>query len=61
MKRNLVLRREALAELTSGELVGVAGGAQTMQGVTCPLLACPTNLLTRGCYTYNCCTGSASC
>jgi hypothetical protein len=40
MKRTLNLRREALAELTTDELTAVVGGAQTVQGPTCPLLNC---------------------
>lgn len=61
MKRTLVLRREALTELTLTELTDVAGGAQTQVGGTCPLLACVTGILTNDCYTHTCCTGSASC
>ncbi|HEV2891193.1 MAG TPA: class I lanthipeptide [Frankiaceae bacterium] len=61
MKRHLTLHREALAELTSDELGNVAGGAQTVQGNTCPLLACVTGILSNDCVTHTCCTGSASC
>jgi len=61
MKRNLVLRREALTELTFDQLDGVVGGAQTAQGGTCPLLACITGILSNDCVTHTCCTGSASC
>lgn len=61
MKRNLKLRSESLSELTLHEMTDVAGGAMTGQGHTCPIVACYTGLLTRDCYTYNCCTGSASC
>jgi hypothetical protein len=46
VKRTLVLRREALDELTTGELAEVAAGARTSD--------CPD-------YTYYCITGPAIC
>ena len=39
MKRNLRLRREALTELTTTELTGVAGAADPSIG-SCPVKAC---------------------
>ncbi|HEV2891194.1 MAG TPA: hypothetical protein VGX28_12535 [Frankiaceae bacterium] len=61
MKRSLSLRREALSELTFDELGHVAGGAATGQGATCPLKYCVTGVVSNGCATDSCCTGSASC
>lgn len=61
MKRSLVLHREALSELTTDELSGVAAGARTYDGGTCPLLYCVTDVLSNDCYTHTCCTHSASC
>ena len=61
MTRRLSLRREALTELSFDELHVVHGGAQTMQGLTCPVSYCATDILSRGCPTYTCCTASASC
>lgn len=48
--RKLTLRREALTELTTGELGSVAGAS----GLTCDILA-----ITRLCPTYQC-TGEYS-
>ncbi|HEX8003092.1 MAG TPA: hypothetical protein VF519_10405 [Mycobacteriales bacterium] len=59
MKRSLSLRREALSELTFAELGAVHGGAQTVNGPTCPLVACVTGLLSNDCYTHTC--GTANC
>jgi hypothetical protein len=59
MKRSLSLKREALTELTAGELTSVAGGAITVQGASCPVLRC-ASIECYG-YTYTCCTASASC
>ena len=56
MKRSLVLRRESLAALTFDELHAVHGGAQTVEGTTCPLLRCVTVVITDNCYTYPQCT-----
>ena len=53
-KRSLTLRREALADLSSYDLTAIAGGAQTVQGPTCPLIGCVTDILTGSCYTYRC-------
>lgn len=39
MKRTLRLRRETLAEITAGELAGVAGG-QLLTEVSCPATEC---------------------
>lgn len=52
MKRSLSLRREPLAELSFDELGAIAGGAQTVQGPTCPLIGCLTGVITDQCYTY---------
>ncbi|HEX8003093.1 MAG TPA: hypothetical protein VF519_10410 [Mycobacteriales bacterium] len=58
MKRTLSLRREELAELTAEQLVGVAGGAITAQGASCPLLYC---LFSRQCYTPPNCPSDNTC
>jgi hypothetical protein len=50
VNRRLVLRREHLDELTTGELSAVAGGAQP----PAPTKDCPD-------YTYYCLTGPAMC
>jgi hypothetical protein len=39
MKRTLSLKRETLAELTTGDLSGVVGAAAP-SGATCPVLDC---------------------
>ena len=39
MKRSLSLKRETLAELSTGELASVVAGA-TPSGLTCPALDC---------------------
>ena len=54
-KRTLVLRREALTELTPGEMHAVVGGLE-MSGKTCPLDDCFEDLSHKlGCVgTYNC-------
>ena len=47
MKRTLRLRRETLAELTAGELAGVAGG-QIITEVSCPATECvPADIYVR--------------
>ena len=47
MKRRLVLRREALTDLSAAELGGVAGAAE-WSGATCPEVACAVvSVLTR--------------
>lgn len=40
MKRTLRLRGESLTELTVDELGGVAGAAEDLSLVSCPLLRC---------------------
>ncbi|HEU0132262.1 MAG TPA: hypothetical protein VFQ85_14835 [Mycobacteriales bacterium] len=63
MKRSLSLKRETLAELSTDDLLRVAGGAATGNGLTCPVGASCVNELTLSCpeRTCNCCTASASC
>lgn len=53
MTRTLALRREALADLGTDDLRQVAGGAITVQGLTCPLDACFVES-TRTCYSWLC-------
>lgn len=53
MKRTLSLRRETLAPLADGELLGIVGGEYSGgNGISCPVLAClgPSQPATcRGC------------
>jgi hypothetical protein len=45
VRRTLVLRREALVELTGAELTAVSGGhAITVGGTTCPVAHCDLSL-----------------
>lgn len=44
MKRTLMLKREALASLTTEELEGLAAGADQVSGASCPLLLCKTSI-----------------
>lgn len=44
MKRTLTLKREALAELTAGELGALAGAAAQASGTSCPVLLCKISL-----------------
>lgn len=62
MRRALVLRREALAELAADELRDVAGGDSVLSAGSCPVRDCVLPLLrTRvscmGCYTEPCAAG----
>ena len=41
MKRTLTLRREALADLTAGDLSSLAAGANIITNVTCPIATLP--------------------
>jgi hypothetical protein len=54
MKRTLTLRREALSELTTGDLASVVGAS----GLTCPYGDCVRDLTYQlGCIgSYNCIT-----
>ncbi|HEV2891198.1 MAG TPA: hypothetical protein VGX28_12555 [Frankiaceae bacterium] len=53
-KRSLSLRREALTDLSAYDLGAIAGGAQTVQGPTCPLIGCLTGVISDQCYTRPC-------
>ncbi|HEX8003096.1 MAG TPA: hypothetical protein VF519_10425 [Mycobacteriales bacterium] len=48
--RTLSLKREALADLSTGELSSVGGAAPLPSGITCPLLECTEGLPTWYCY-----------
>ncbi len=50
MKRTLILRSEALADLTVDELRTVAGGVG-QSGLTCPVRDCLSQMLTCSCPT----------
>lgn len=54
MKRTLVLKREALAELDADDLTAVVGG-QAPSGLTCPVPYCFSGAicdLTESCFLY---------
>ena len=50
MKRTLRLRAESLTELTGDELVGVAGAADDLSIVSCPVLRCLITYPVRECF-----------
>jgi hypothetical protein len=56
MKRTLSLKRETLAELTTGDLQNVVGAA-VPSGLTCPVLDC-TGITTGGFTCLTCITGA---
>ena len=57
-KRKLVLKKQTVADLSSGEMFGVAGGVDTntMPCGTCGLTSCITDCA--GCNTIECETGT---
>ncbi len=49
MKRTLMLKREALTQLSADELDGLAAGADAVTGASCPGPVCKLTLLHRYC------------
>lgn len=60
MKRNLKLKREALTELTSAELGGVAGGVDPSIG-SCPVKACVNEITDKLSIRYSGCGMTCYC
>ena len=66
LKRRLVLRRDALTELTPADLASVAAGAAGASGLTCPVVGCVANAsddlsCVTQCFAYTCGCNTAPC